>query len=182
MRPATNEETEGIETVASLLRGLTEAVLEGRTRHFDDISDEDDEETVVERDVMDVPLGIPDSKPEPEIHTSANLDVTSRSSRSETHVEPESEVSASIDMDMGTGASDRRVRFREEVTGFPRQHLDASLDWESMLEPRGKRQDERRPVNMESIFDPPRQVRPSFPMRVQLEQVTVQLESDSTLV
>ena len=96
MRPATNEETEGIETVASLLRGLTEAVLEGRTRHFDNITDEgdpeDDEETVIECDVMDVRLEGPGSQPELEINTSANSDVTSRSTRSETHVEPESEV------------------------------------------------------------------------------------------
>ena len=52
VRPATNEEAEGIETVTSLLPKLTEAVREGRTRHFADITDEgdpeDDEPTVVE--------------------------------------------------------------------------------------------------------------------------------------
>ena len=62
VRPATNEEAEGIETVASLLPQLTEVVREGRTRHFADITDEgdpeDDEETVVESDVMDVRLGV----------------------------------------------------------------------------------------------------------------------------
>ena len=40
VRPATNEEAEGIETVTSLLPNLTEAVREGRTRHFADITDE----------------------------------------------------------------------------------------------------------------------------------------------
>ena len=34
VRPATNEEAEGIEIVASLLPNLTEAVREGRTRHW----------------------------------------------------------------------------------------------------------------------------------------------------
>ena len=56
VRPATNEEAEGIETVASLLPNLTEAVCEGRTRHFADVTDEgdaaDDEPMVVEGDVM----------------------------------------------------------------------------------------------------------------------------------
>ena len=83
VRPATNEEAEGIETVASLLSGLTAAVREGRTRHFNDITDqgdvEDDEETVVESDVMDVRLRRPDSKLVPDINTSANPDATSRS-------------------------------------------------------------------------------------------------------
>ena len=36
VRPATNEEAEGIETVTSLLPNPTEAVREGRTRHFAD--------------------------------------------------------------------------------------------------------------------------------------------------
>ena len=58
VRPATNEETEGTDAVASLLSGLTEAVREGCTRHFADTTDEvdpeDNEETVVEGDVMDV--------------------------------------------------------------------------------------------------------------------------------
>ena len=58
VRPATNEEAEGIETVTSPLPDLTEAVREGRTRHFADITDEgdceDDEPMVVEGDVMDV--------------------------------------------------------------------------------------------------------------------------------
>ena len=81
VRPATNEEAEGIETVASLLPGLTEAVREGRTRHFADITDEgdpeDDKETVVEGDVMDVRLGRPDSKPEPDFNALANPDAAS---------------------------------------------------------------------------------------------------------
>ena len=56
----------GIETVTSLLPNLTEAVREGRTRHFAGITDEgdpeDDEPMVVEGDVMDVRLGRPDSQ------------------------------------------------------------------------------------------------------------------------
>ena len=55
VRPATNEEAEGIETITSLLPSLTEAFREGRTRHFADITDEgdpeDDEPMVVEGDV-----------------------------------------------------------------------------------------------------------------------------------
>ena len=41
VRPATNEEAEGIETVTALLPSLTEAVREGRTRHFADITEEE---------------------------------------------------------------------------------------------------------------------------------------------
>ena len=40
VKPATNEEAEGIETVTTLLPSLTETVREGRTRHFADITDE----------------------------------------------------------------------------------------------------------------------------------------------
>ena len=93
VRPATKEEAEGIETVALLLLGLTEAVREGRTRHFADITDKgdpgDDEETVMEGDVMDIRLGRPDSQPEPELNAPPNPDATSRSTRSETNAEPE---------------------------------------------------------------------------------------------
>ena len=53
-------------------------------------------------------------------------------------MEPEAEVSTSIGTDMETGASDRRVRVREEGTNSPRRHLDAHLDRESMVEPRRK--------------------------------------------
>ena len=142
MRAATNEEAEGIETVTSLLPTLTEAVHEGRTRHFADITDEgdpdNDEPTVVEGDVMDVRLGRPDSQPEPELNAPANSDATSRSARSETHAEPEAEVSTSAGTDMEIGAGDHRVRFREERADSPRHHLDASSDRESMVEPRGQ--------------------------------------------
>ena len=59
MRPATNEEAKGIEIVISLLPNLTEAVREGRTVYFADITEEGDPEDdvpiVVEGDVMDVP-------------------------------------------------------------------------------------------------------------------------------
>ena len=117
VRPATNEEAEGIETVASLLPGLTEAVREGRTRHFADITEEgdpeDDEPMVVEGDVMDVRLGRPDSQPEPELNAPANSNAPSHSDRSETHAEPEAEVSTSAGTDVEIGVNDRRVRFRE---------------------------------------------------------------------
>ena len=71
----------GIETVTSLLPNLTEAVREGRTRHFADTTDEgdpeDDEPMVVEGDVMDVRLGRPDSQPEPEeLNALANSNAT----------------------------------------------------------------------------------------------------------
>ena len=92
VRPATNEEAEGVETVTSLLPSLTEAVREGRMRHFADITDgwdpEDDEQMVAEEDVMDVRLGRPDSQPEPELNEPANSNATSRSARSETHASP----------------------------------------------------------------------------------------------
>ena len=92
MRPATNEEAKGSETVTSLLPKLTEAVREGRTRHFADITDEGDPEEyepmVVEGDVMDVRLGRPDSQPEPELNAPANPNAPSHSSRSETHAKP----------------------------------------------------------------------------------------------
>ena len=116
VRPATNEETEEIDTVASLLPELTEAVREGRTRHFADSTDEgdpeDEEEAIVEGDTMDIRIGRRDSQREPEVN--ANLDATSRSNRSETHAEPEAEVSTSIGTDMEIEASERTVRFQEE--------------------------------------------------------------------
>ena len=128
VRPATNEEAEGIETVTSLLPNLTEAVREGRTRHFADITDEgdpeDDEQMVVEGDVMDVRLGKPDSQPEPELNAPANCNA----------------------MEIGVG--DRRVRFRDERDSS-RHHLDASSDRGSMEEPRGKMP--RRAETSESV-------------------------------
>ena len=141
VRPAINEEAEGIETVTSLLPNLTEAVREGRTRHFADIThegDPEDEPTVVEGDVMDVRLGRRDSQPEPELNAPANSDATSRSARPEAHAEPEAEVSTLAGTDMEIGAGDRRVPFREERADSPRHHLDASSDWEWMVEPRRK--------------------------------------------
>ena len=116
VRPATNEDAEGIETVTLLLPNLTEAVREGRTRHFADITDEgdpeDDEPTVVEGDVMDVRLGRPDSQPEPEeLNAPAKSNASSRSVRSETHAEPEAEASTSAGTDIEIGVCDRRDRF-----------------------------------------------------------------------
>ena len=139
VRPATNEEAEGIEIVTSMLPNLTEAVREGHTRHFADIPEEadpeDDEPMVVEGDVMDVRLGRPDSQPE--LNAPANSNAPSHSARSETHAELEAEVSTSAGTDMEIGVSDRRVRFRE-ARDPPRHHLDISSDRESMEEPRGK--------------------------------------------
>ena len=114
VRPATKE-AEGIETVSSLILELTEAVREGRTRHFADITDEgdpeDDEPVVVEGDVMDVRLGRPHSQPEPEeLNAPANSNAPSQSSRSETHAEPEAEASTSAGTDMETGVGDQRDR------------------------------------------------------------------------
>ena len=118
VRHATNEEAEGIETVASPLPSLTEAVREGRARQFADITDEedpeDDEPMVVEGDVMDVRLGRPDPQPELELNAPANSHAPSHSDTSETHAEPEAEVSTSAGTDMEIGVNDRRVRFREE--------------------------------------------------------------------
>ena len=137
VRPATNEEAEGIETVTSLLPNLTEAVREGRTRHFADITDErdpeDDEPMVVEGDVMDVRLGRRDSQPDPELNALANSNAPSHSDRSETHAEPEAEASTLAGTDMEIGVNDRRVRFREERDS-PRHHLDVSSDRELMEE------------------------------------------------
>ena len=119
VRPATNEEAEGIETGTSLLPTLTEAVREGRTRHLAGIIDEgdpdEDEPMVVESDVMEARLAKPDSQPEPEeLNAPAYSTAPSLSSRSETHAEREAEASTSAGTDMQTGVNDRRVRFREE--------------------------------------------------------------------
>ena len=152
VRPATNEEAEGIETVTSLLPNLTEAVREGRTRHFADITDEgdpeDDEPMVVEGDVMDVRLGRPDSQPEPELNVPANSRAPSHSDRPETHAEREAEVSTSAGTDMEIGVSDGSVRFREKRDP-PRHHLDASSDRQLTEEPRGKMP--RRAETSESV-------------------------------
>ena len=133
VRPATNEEAEGIEIETSLLPNLTEAVREGRTRHFADITEEgdleDDEPMVVEGDVMDVRLGRPDSQPELELNAPANSNAPSQSDRSEAHAALESETSTSVGTDMEIGVSDRRVRFREGRDP-PRHHLDVSSDRE----------------------------------------------------
>ena len=141
VRPATNEEAEGIEIVSSLLPNLTEAVREGRTRHFADITEdcdpEDDEPMVVEGDVMDVRLGRPDSQSEQELNAPASSNAPSHSDRSEAHAEPEAEVSTSAGTDMEIGVNDRRVRFREERDP-PRHHLDVSSDRELIEEPRKK--------------------------------------------
>ena len=152
VKPATNEEAEGIETVTSLLPSFTEAVREGRTRHFADITDEgdhvDDEPIVMEGDVMDVRLGRPDLQPEPELNVPANSNASSHSARSGTHAEPEAEASTSAGTDMEIGVGDLRVRFREEGDSS-RHHLDTSSDRESMEEPRAKMP--RRAKTSESV-------------------------------
>ena len=157
VRPVTNEEAEGIETVTSLLPNLTVAVREGRMRHFADITDEggpeDDEPMVVEGDVMDVRFGRPDSQPEPEeLNAPANSNAPSQSSRSETHAEPEAEASTSAGTDMESGVNDRRVRFREERE-IPRDtiwtHPRTASRWRNRV---GKYQDELRQVNPLFLF------------------------------
>ena len=164
VRPATNEEAEKIETVTSLLPNLTEAVREGRMRHFADITDEgdpeDDELMVVEGDVMDVRLGRPDTQPEPELNAPANSNASSRSARSETHTEPEAEVSTLAGTDTETRVSDRRARFREErdlldiIWTYPR----TESRWRNRV---GKCRDELRQVNPSSLFILPKPARPS---------------------
>ena len=118
VRPATNEEAEGIENATSLLPSLIEAVREGRTRHFADITDEGDPDpTVVEGDVKDVRLGTPDSQPELELNALANSDATSCSAKSETHAEPEAEVSTSAGTDMEIGVKIAEFDFeKREIT------------------------------------------------------------------
>ena len=131
VRPATNEEAERIETVTPPLQNLFEAVREGRTRHFADITDEGDPEDyepmVVEGDVMDVPLGRTDSQREPEeLNTPANSNA-----RSEPHAEPEAEASTSAGTDMETGVNDRKVQFRgERVPETPFGRILGSRVWQ----------------------------------------------------
>ena len=106
VRPATNEKAEGIETVASLLLGLTKVVREdARDTTMTRGDFEDDEDTVVESDVMDVRSSTYLPIPTPH-HAVPDQNLA---------VEPESEVALSIGMDMETGASDRRVRFRDKL-------------------------------------------------------------------
>ena len=165
VRPATNEDAEGIETVTSLLPSLTGAVREGRTRHIADITDEgdpeDDEPMIVEGDVMDVRLGRPDSQPEPELNAPSNSNAPSQSSRSETHAEPEAEASTSAGTDMETGVNDRRVRYREEreiprdiIWTYPR----TASRWRNRV---GKCRDEPRQVDPLPLSILPKQARPS---------------------
>ena len=132
---------------------LTEAVREGRTRHFAYITDEgdpeNDEPTVMEGDVMDVRLGRPDLQPRnlssmylripTHRHTVPDEELMRR---------PKAEASTSAGTDMEIGVGDRRVRFREEGDSS-RQHLDISSDCESMAEPRVKMP--RRAETSESI-------------------------------
>ena len=66
VRPATNEDSEGIETVASQLPGVTASLCEGRTRHFADITDEeepDDDETSTYLLIPTPHHAVPDQKP-----------------------------------------------------------------------------------------------------------------------
>ena len=172
VRSAANEEAEGIETVTSLLPSLTDAVREGRMRHFADITDpEDDEQMDVEEDIMNVRLGRPDSQLEPELNEPANSNATSRSARSETHAELEAESSTSAGTDMENGVGDRRVRFREEGDSS-RYTLDVSSDWESMEEPRGKMP--RRAQIHESVIPfPPYEASSSEPAIAQSERLYV---------
>ena len=94
MKPATNEETERIETFTSLLPNLTEAVREGRTRHFADIPEEGDPE---------------DDEPMLQIPTPHDAMTDQKPTQS---AEARSPTSAGTDMEIRI--KDRRVRFREE--------------------------------------------------------------------
>ena len=128
VRPATNEEAEGVDTVTSL---LAEPDLKDARDTLPTSLTRDDEPTVVESDVMDFRLGRADSQPEPELNAPSNSGRTS----------------ASTDMEIVAG--DRRVRFQEERADPPRHHLDASSDQEAMVEQRGKtprRAETSRPV------------------------------------
>ena len=164
VRPPTNEEAEGIETVTSLLPNLTEAVREGRTRHFADITDEgdpeDDEPKVVEGDVMDVRLGRPVSQPKPELNAHANSDATSRSARSETTRSPrprsrqQPALTWRLEPVIAGFDCEKREIHRDTIWTHPRT---GSRWWNRV----GKRQDEPRPVNPLFIFIPPKQARPS---------------------
>ena len=135
VRPATNEEAEGIETVTSLLPSLTEAVREGRTRHFPDITDEgdpeNDEPMFVEGDVMDVRLGRPDSQAEPEPNAPAKR----------SRLQPA--LTWRLEFDF-------KKRERFPVRTHPRT---GSRWWNRV----GKRQDEPRPVNPLFLFIPQKQ-------------------------
>ena len=131
VRPATNEEAEGIDTFTSLLPSLTEAVRKGRMRHIADITDEedpeDDEQMVAEDYFMDVRLGRPDSQLEPKLNEPANSNATSRMPDQKLNAEPEAEASTSAGTDM---------EIREEGDSS-RHTMDVSSDRESMEEPRG---------------------------------------------
>ena len=135
VRPATKK-AEGIEIVTSLLPILTEAVREGRTRHFADITEEgdpeDDEPMVVEGDVMWTFAW--EDQFRSRNRSSMHLQIPTPH-HTETHAEPEAEVSTPAGTDMEIGVSDRRVRFREERDPL-RHHLDVSSDRELTEEPR----------------------------------------------
>ena len=149
VKPATNEEAEGIETVTSLLPSLTEAIREGRTRHFTDIT--------VEGDVMDVRLGRPDSQPEPELNARANSNASSRQPVLTWRLES---VIAGFDFEK-----------REIPRDIIWTHPPTGSRWRNCV---GKCQDEPRPVNPLFLFIPPKQARPRYNRRAQPLQVKTQ--------
>ena len=120
VRPATNEEAEGIETVTSLLTDLLKQFVKDAR---------DTSLTSLTREI----LRTTSQEPE-ELNAPGNSNASSRSARSETHAEPEDETSTSAGTDM---ENDRRVRFREEGDS-PRHHVDVSSDRELIEESRGK--------------------------------------------
>ena len=105
------KEAEGIETVPSLILELTEAVREGRTRHFavvtEEADPEDEEDSVAESNFMDVRLGRPESQPEPESNAC-------QSRRYITQYQIRTHAATSISTDMENG----------DVLGF--HHMRAS--------------------------------------------------------
>ena len=181
--PATNEEAEGIETVTSLLPSLSEAVREGRTRHFADITDEEILRTMSEKlwKAMSWTFALEDQirsqnlssthLPLPTPHHAAPLQKPTRSPRPRSRLqlaltwrlEP---VIAGFDFE-------KREIHRDTIWTHPRT---GSRRWKRV----GKRQDELRQVNPLSLFILSKQARPSSPRWVQLLQLTTQLESDFT--
>ena len=151
VRPAINEEAEGIETVTSLLPSLAEAVREGRTRHFADISHEGDpeEDQIRSRNLSSTHLPIPTP------HHAVPDQKPTRSPR------PRSRLQPALTWRLEPVIAGFHFEKREPI---PRDtiwtHPRTGSGWWNRV---GKRQDEPRPVNPLFLFIPPKQARPSSP-------------------
>ena len=163
VRPATNEEAEGIEIVTSQQLDLTEGFREGRTRHFADITDEgdpeDDEPIIVEGDVMDVRLGRPESQPEPELNalaifrrhiTHCQVRKPTRSPRPRSRLQPALTWKLESVIE-GLGFEKREIP-RDIIWTYPR--IESS--WRNRV---GIYRDELRQANPLSLSIPPKQAR-----------------------